>query len=101
MPLFLALLPVTPALAQPRTLVVPEGEAVVIAPRSQSPPRTSFAAPPRSAMPSARSEPVSETLAGPSPLAGFALAGAAGLAAALGGGAGGSGATGSAPSRTR
>ena len=99
--LLLALLPVAPAFAQTRTLVVPAGEAVVIAPRSQAPPRASFAPPPRSATLRPRSEPVAETLAGPSPLAGLALAGAAALAAALGGGGGGSGATGSAPSRTR
>ncbi|MBP0464414.1 hypothetical protein J5Y09_10860 [Roseomonas sp. PWR1] len=95
----LGCLAASPVAAQTRTVVVPAGDAVVIAPRSQPPPRATLAPPPRTATPRPRSEPVAETLAGPSPLAGLALAGAAGLAAALGGGGGRGG--GGAPSRTR
>ncbi|WP_232475161.1 hypothetical protein, partial [Neoroseomonas rubea] len=51
-----------PAWAQTRTLVVPPGDAVVIAPRSQPAPRATLAPPPRLAAPRPRSEPAAETL---------------------------------------
>lgn len=105
--LFAALLLVSAAMpsmaaAQTRTVTVPAGAAVVIAPRGQPAPRATLGAPTRrQARAIARSQP-RDDLTAPSAAVGVALAGAAGLAVALaGGGGGGASAAPGATVRTR
>ena len=81
------------AAAQTRTVTVPAGSAVVIAPRGQPAPRATLGAPTRGqARAIARTQP-RDDLTAPSAAAAVALAGAAGLAVALAGGGGGGGAS--------
>jgi hypothetical protein len=91
-----------PALAEMRTVVVPAGAAVVIAPRGQPAPRPSMA-PPTGAQRrlTAASGAEIETLNAPAAAAAIGLAGAAALAVMLGGGGGGGVSPSAAPSRTR
>ena len=88
------------AAAQTRTVTVPAGSAVVIAPRGQPAPRVMLGAPTRGqARAIARAQP-SDDLTAPSAAAAIALAGAAGLAVALAGGGGGGGGASAAPGAT-
>ena len=93
-----------PALAQPQTVVVPAGSAVVIAPRGQAMPRPSMAPATRSQRRVVLASPSGDTLTGPSAAVAVGLAGAAAMAVIFGGGSSGGGSGGSstaAPARTR
>lgn len=96
-------LAVPPAAAQTRTVVVPAGEAVVIAPRGQVLPRPSLAPPSRAQQRLIATVPAQDDLTASGLAAAAGLAGAAALAVMLGGGGGssGGGSTAAAPSRTR
>ena len=89
------------ALAQTRSLVVPPGAAVVIAPRGQTAPRPTLAPPTAAQRRFVAKASTGETLSGPSVAVAAGLAAAAGLAVMLGGGGGGGSAASAAPSRTR
>ncbi|GGJ08133.1 hypothetical protein [Neoroseomonas lacus] len=89
-----ALLPLlaSPALAQTRSLVVPPGSAVVIAPRGEPAPRTHLAPPPRPQQQRmVMVAPSGETLSGPTAWAAAGMAAAAVAAVLFAGGAGGGG----------
>ena len=99
----LACLAADAAMAQTRTLVVPAGSAVVIAPRGQAQPRASLAPPTRAQQRLNATAREPDTLTAPGAAAAAGLAGAAALAVILGGGGGssGGGSASAAPSRTR
>jgi hypothetical protein len=91
----LSLLPMPAMAQQTRSLVVPPGSAVVIAPRGDPTPRTHFAPPRRSQQQRVRMvAPSGETLSGPNAWAAAGMAAAAAAAVIFAGGAGGSGSSG-------
>lgn len=85
----------SPAMAQTRSLVVPPGSAVVIAPRGETAPRTHLAPPPRAQQQRmVMVSPQGDTLSGPTAWAAAGMAAAAVAAVLFAGGAGGGGSSG-------
>jgi hypothetical protein len=83
---------ISPVLAQTRSLVVPPGSAVVIAPRGETAPRTHLAPPPRPQQQRmVMVAPSGETLSGPTAWAAAGMAAAAVAAMIIAGGTGGGG----------